>query len=88
MQITLHYRAFGDHFDVPVPVPGCFDADPHTLLEALFKETNLYEGPFWDRLDLPANRRHTALSVGDEISINDTTYRCQPVGWSVVERGA
>ena len=33
---------------------------------------------------LPANRTHTSLSVGDEITINNNTYRCADVGWELL----
>lgn len=86
MQITVHYRAFDDAFDVPVPVPDCFTSEHTTVLEGIFENTNLYSGPFWNRIEpaLPRNRRHTALSVGDEVTIDGTTYRCEDIGWSVV----
>ena len=37
----------------------------------------------WNLLQplLPANRTHTSLSIGDEITINENTYRCADVGW-------
>ena len=35
---------------------------------------------------LPANRTHTSLSVGDEITINENTYRCENVGWKLLTK--
>lgn len=83
MQITVHYRAFGDEFDVPVATPDCFRADDITVLRALFENTNLYTGPFWDRIEplLPSARNHTALSVGDFVTVGRKTYRCDRFGW-------
>ncbi len=62
------------------------------LCEQLYKETNLYQGHFWDTYianRLPANRHHTALSVNDTITINDgngnvRTYKCADFGWEGV----
>jgi hypothetical protein len=58
------------------------------ICEELFKETNTYAGKLWDALQysIPANRTHTALSVGDEIDIDGTVYRCEPVGWEIVDK--
>ena len=51
-------------------------------------ETKLF---VWNLLKplLPANRTHTSLSVGDEITINENTYRCADVGfwgWELLEK--
>jgi len=42
----------------------------------------------WNKLKplLPANRTHTSLSVGDEITINENTYRCENVGWELLQK--
>lgn len=65
---------------------------PHArLCDYIFEQTNLYRGQFWDLLEpvLPANRSHTALSVGDEITIynhnNGFTYRCAHWGWELTQ---
>ncbi len=63
----------------------------HNFCELVFHDTNTYSGRLWffleDKLELQApNRTHTALSVGDEIAIDDKTYRCENVGWSQVEK--
>lgn len=33
---------------------------------------------------LPANRTHTSLSVGDEVTIDNATYRCDNIGWQLL----
>lgn len=35
---------------------------------------------------LPANRTHTSLSVGDEVTINNNTYKCADIGWELLEK--
>ena len=66
-------------------MPSCFDADDLTICEALFENTNLYKGPFWDRLQpLPETRTHTALSVGDRVFIDDRVYLCKSFGWEAI----
>jgi hypothetical protein len=42
----------------------------------------------WNKLKplLPVNRTHTSLSVGDEITINENTYRCENVGWELLQK--
>ena len=62
--------------------------------ELLYEVTNLQDEIYdftrnetklfvWNLLQplLPANRTHTSLSIGDEITINENTYRCADVGW-------
>ena len=59
--------------------------DPQAVCEALFEATNLYQGPLWDQMScqgLPPTRGHTALSVGDELTLDEHTWRCAPVGWT------
>ena len=55
------------------------------ICEMLFRDTNWYEGPFWDLLQpLPEDRTHTSMSVGDEVTIEGTTYRCADLGFEEV----
>lgn len=70
-----------------IETPPCFSMPDMELLEELFKETNLYEGPFWNRIErvIPVNRTHTALSVGDHVVIDGRAYRCESVGWTRVD---
>lgn len=57
------------------------------LLERLFDNTNLYTGELWDAMQpLPADRPHTALSVGDIVYISRRAYICKPFGWHQIER--
>jgi hypothetical protein len=68
-------------------MPPCFvPKDDLEVCEALFRDTNLYEGPFWDRLDgnLPETRTHTALSVGDRVFIDDRVFLCKSFGWEKI----
>jgi hypothetical protein len=59
----------------------------------VFAQTNCYAGSLWEKLEpvLPANRTHTALSVGDEVAISKEgvaiTYRCDNFGWQVINAG-
>jgi hypothetical protein len=58
--------------------------------EEIFSNTNNYSGSLWSVIEplLPANRTHTALSVGDEITISNLyssrTYRCDDFGWELL----
>jgi hypothetical protein len=60
--------------------------EPKQFLEALFEATNIYGGKLWDYLEpmLPAGRSHTALSVGDRVSLDGVTYKCEAVGWEIL----
>jgi hypothetical protein len=68
-----------------VGIPECFEAEDNVILEALFENTNLYHGPFWDRLRLPENRTHTAISVGDRVLIDGREYECAAIGWDRID---
>jgi hypothetical protein len=53
------------------------------LAEYLFTQTNIYQGFLWNmvcRLQ-PAQRSHTALSIGDVVVINDRRWTCGKDGW-------
>jgi hypothetical protein len=46
------------------------------LCDKIYQDTNLYSGLIWDIVEplLSPTRTHTALSVGDEIQINENAY--------------
>ena len=74
-------------FETEIP-PAMFDTE---ILELLYEQTNLYAGDVWERYfkdKMPENRSHTALSIGDKVTIarNDDTsiYICVDVGWELV----
>ena len=56
------------------------------LCERIYANTNLYQGVIWDAVEphLPADRSHTALSIGDLVSIDGRTYRCADLGFELV----
>jgi hypothetical protein len=67
------------------------EQEPLALCEALFRDTNLYEGALWDALQpLPeAGRNHTAMSVGDHVVVESpgsepVVYRCMDAGFAKV----
>lgn len=85
MKITMiTWKAFGE----PAEAVIAFDDDMSDLqiCNEVFAATNTYFGGVWDAIQrvLPAHRTHTALSVGDEIDIDGTVYRCEPIGWEIV----
>ena len=65
---------------------GTADGVNHdTICEHLFRDTNLYQGNWWVLLQpLPEDRTHTAMSVGDEVTIDGRTYRCMDIGFAEV----
>lgn len=59
--------------------------DHYQLCEFLFRDTNTYQGSLWNLLQpLPEDRTHTAMSVGDEVTIDGHTYRCADFGFEKV----
>lgn len=71
-------------------VSAQFEFDLHendlSFCERVFANTNTYQGQVWDALQpvMPADRSHTALSVGDLVSIDGRTYRCADLGFTLV----
>lgn len=63
------------------------DRRDERIAERVFRETNLYEGPWWRKIEaaLPAVRHHTALSVGDIVTIEGRALECAPLGWKRLE---
>ena len=54
------------------------------VTEDLFIATNTYSGPLWDQVQpvLPGEPRdHTAISIGDQVTIDGISYGCQRLGW-------
>lgn len=85
--IEITWSAFA-HFGKPVTSAKFefeLDADEFDLMfcERAFAATNTYQGRVWDALQgvIPAERSHTALSVGDKVSIDGRDYLCAPVGF-------
>lgn len=62
------------------------DLSDEEVREAVFHQTNTYRGSLWDLVEplLSPVRTHTAVTVGDEVTVRGITYRCEPVGWSAV----
>lgn len=52
----------------------------------IYRETNLYNGEFWDAISdvLPEGRSHTAISIGDVVSVNGKSYMVEGFGWKEV----
>lgn len=93
-KIKITWKAFGDKPEigrfitsVKIEADEVFSKNIADTLNLIYCDTNLYQGYFWDLLEknLRSTRTHTALSVGDEVEINGTTYRCAEVGWVVVK---
>jgi hypothetical protein len=86
MEIEVVWKAFERHgLTTTSAVIEIESTDPpHEVCERVFAGTNLQRGMFWELLEpvLPATRSHTSLSVGDEVIINGTPYRCEMIGFS------
>jgi len=57
------------------------------IAEMIYAQTNRYAGVVWDIMQpvMPANRPHTAISMGDLVEIDGRVYRCEAVGFKLVE---
>lgn len=84
----ITWKAFGKPADAVI----VFDDDMSDLqiCDEIFAATNTYSGRVWDAVQqvLPSRRTHTALSIGDEVTIDDRTYRCADIGWDIIEKNA
>lgn len=94
--IIVFWVAFGDRFTASFDIPDCFAQSftghgnrDHYICELVYQHTNLYEGPFWDKIvdQLPEDRNHTALSTGDFVAVNGIVYECKDVGFEEVSPG-
>jgi len=61
-----------------------------TIIYAIYGDMNTYSGKFYDAIAevMPAERSHTALSIGDIIEIDGRAYTCEEFGWSVAQVAA
>ena len=92
--ITITWKAFGDRaernkFISSVAFETEFDItdkNVDTFLDTVYHQTNIYQGNLWNIIQplLSNTRTHTALSVGDEIKINETTYTVADFGFEKV----
>ena len=96
-EVTVTWKAFC-HEDRPerkatsatITVNAGCDLSPEMVCEAVFHDTNLYTGAIWDKLQpvLPPDRTHTALSVGDEVTVDGEVFYCDHEGWTRIYKGA
>lgn len=92
-QVTITWQAFGDlpeksRFVRKATVFTDFDVESDMqLLNMVYQDTNIYAGRIWDLLQdkLPFDRTHTALSVGDAVAIDGTTYVVKDFGFEEVK---
>jgi hypothetical protein len=85
-EIKISWKAFeprGDRQHTSVSFSYDAETTDNVLLNAIFRDTNLYCGEIWEIIQpkLSELRTHTALSVGDEIEIDGRVYLCENIGW-------
>jgi hypothetical protein len=93
-QIEITWKAFGNRPEVNRFISSVqFDTefniaehDVDNFLEVVYSQTNFYKGNLWNLIEplLSPTRTHTALSVGDEIKIDNTTYTVANCGFEKV----
>ena len=96
-ELRITHKAFAQHITeeddrhdavttLVVEWAGADDLSDEQVCEAVFHQTNTYRGDLWDAIQplLSPRRTHTALSVGDEVTVRGITYRCEPAGWQAV----
>lgn len=85
---TVTWCAFGNPTSATVTLNAGCEVPDEMVCELLFHATNTRSGSAWDKVQavLPENRTHTALSVGDTVTVNGTTYRCESLGWEATEQ--
>ena len=93
-QIKITWKAFGNKPErnryiasLAFEAPAVFSNDVNDTLNLICADTNLYQGFFWNLIekDLPANRTHTALSIGDEVEVNGQVYVVGDFGFIKIE---
>ena len=90
--VTITWKAFekpgSPAASVTFNFPSYLDKDLSDieLCELAFRATNIGHTPLWSwtlKDILPDGRSHTALSIGDEIAIDNVVYRCASHSWEV-----
>lgn len=57
----------------------------YAICEKIWSNMNQYQGEIWEAMQpLPNPRPHTAMSVGDEITIDGRKYRCEDFGFKSI----
>jgi len=96
MRITITYKAFGS--ETSVSFDWEYAVNDFFMLDAIYTATNLQDEvsdfnfptgylKLWNTIApaLPAERTHTSLSIGDEVSITDEDgtrhFTCSKYGW-------
>ena len=91
--IKITWKAFGDRPEinryissVEFELNAYSTIDQEILCEELYDNTNCYRGSLWQIIEplLSPTRTHTALSVGDEIQIDDNTYEVAMLGFKLL----
>jgi hypothetical protein len=86
-EITITWQAFGNPTSATIDWSSGDGWSYDSMLETcnkVFEDTNRYQGALWNVLEpfLPADRTHTALSVGDTVTVHGTVFKCAPMGWT------
>lgn len=92
--VTITWKAFGNKpernrfissvtFDTEFDIT---DENREQFFNVIYQQTNLYSGNLWNIIEplLSETRTHTALSIGDSIKINDSTYTVAETGFELV----
>jgi hypothetical protein len=86
--LTITWKAFEDirgvHTTTSTTIELPSSISVYTLL---YKLENEYED-VWEFLEpvLPPNRTHTVLAFGDEVTINEETFRYDKIGWTEINK--
>ena len=97
--IKVVYSAFSERLNKPetsftFKLPESWEGlENHQILNNMFEITNLQQGEVWDSIknNLPQERTHTSLSVGDKVVIQfgkhlEYTFKCADVGWDYLAK--
>ena len=86
--VEIAWMNMSDPTKAPATVKLAYQtfSDDLEICENLYAATNTYKGSLWLAIHniLPSNRSHTALSVGDTITIDDKVYVCAPIGFKLL----
>ena len=95
-QVTITWKAFGNkpernRFISSVTFTTEFnitDANRNQFLDVVYDQTNFYAGNLWNIIEplLSPTRTHTALSIGDSITIDGSEYEVSESGFTLVEK--
>lgn len=86
--LTVTWKSFEDTLGVHTTTSTTIELPSSISLCTLLYKLEEWDDSVWELLEpvLPPNRTHTALAFGDEVTINEETFRYDKFGWTEINK--